>query len=281
MEAQARDFFNQVNERLVAIYEPDEASMVTRLLLEELMGLRQLDLALNNLVHIKNKSEIEAAIDRLLLHEPIQHILGFAWFMDRKFEVSPDVLVPRQETEELVHLILHENPGVSFKVLDIGTGSGIIPISIKLAWPDADVMGLDVSSAALAIAQRNATTLNATIRWMEMDILKECPDESFDIIVSNPPYIMDSEKQGMSPNVLNFDPELALFVPNDDPLLFYRKIASYAADHLTAGGKLYFEINELFGRQTAELVRTYGFDSVMLHQDLNGKDRMISAQRKA
>jgi release factor glutamine methyltransferase len=276
----SKAFFNNWWPKLTSLYPESEAKSLVGWLLEDYFGINRTDLLLDKTVDIQELNRMEWAIARLLDHEPVQHLLGYAWFMDRKFNVSPEVLIPRQETEELVRLIIDENPGFTGNILDIGTGSGIIPISLKLALPQAQVSGLDVSASALNIAQQNAAQHAALINWIQLDIMKDVLTHRYEIIVSNPPYIMDSEKIQMSPNVVGKDPDLALFVPDDDPLRFYRQIVSISQDLLHSGGQLYFEINERFGSDVSQLLTNAGFAEVKVQQDLNGKDRMVYGSKK-
>jgi release factor glutamine methyltransferase len=276
----SKAFFNNWWPKLTSLYPESEAKSLVGWLLEDYFGINRTDLLLDKAVDIQEQNRMEWAIARLLDHEPVQHLLGYAWFMDRKFNVSPEVLIPRQETEELVRLIIDENPGFTGNILDIGTGSGIIPISLKLAFPQAQVSGLDVSASALNIAQQNAAQHAALINWIQLDIMKDVLTHRYEIIVSNPPYIMDSEKKQMSPNVVGKDPDLALFVPDDDPLRFYRQIVSISQDLLHSEGQLYFEINERFGSDVSRLLTNAGFAEVKVQQDLNGKDRMVSGVLK-
>ena len=223
-------------------------------------------------------------LNRLLKHEPMQYILGNAWFYGNKFIVTPDTLIPRSETEELVELILNtvglasSNP----KIIDIGTGSGCIAISLKLNLPHAHVWALDKSAAALAIAKQNSKELNAEIKFIEDDILniKQAETEQvFDIIVSNPPYILDNEQENMSENVLSFEPHQALFVANHKPLLFYEAIANYAIKYLKTNGYLFFEINQQFGNQTVNMLQEKGFLEIVITKDINQNNRMIGCRK--
>lgn len=221
---------------------------------------------------------------------PIQYVLGEADFFGLKFEVNPAVLIPRPETEELVSWVL-EGKGdkesgdlrsgereKAISILDIGTGSGCIPISIKKNWPEATVSGLDISAEALQIAQKNALRNQVEVAFFQQDILNFHPVKEaskYTIIVSNPPYILPSEQQQMQNNVLDFEPAQALFVPENDPLLFYRAIANFAAINLGHNGLLFFEINEKFGLEIVGLLKQKGFVEVELRQDFRGKDRMV------
>jgi len=223
------------------------------------------------------ENKIEAIMERLLKNEPIQYILGKAYFYDRVFEVNASTLIPRQETEELVHLVLNDiksQPCLS--ILDIGTGSGCIPITLKLECDSHKIEGVDISKQAIETAIHNANQLNAKVKFKRLDILEEKLTEKYDVIISNPPYVLDSEKRLMKENVLNFEPHDALFVQDDTPLLFYKRITELASKNLTPNGKLYFEINEQFGKKMVELLQSYSFKEIVLHQDLNGKDRFVS-----
>lgn len=214
---------------------------------------------------------------KLIANIPIQYILGTTHFLGQAFKVNEHVLIPRPETEELVALILADAPEGS--VLDIGTGSGVIPISLKLAIPSLDVDALDVSESALEVASENANRLGALIVFHEMDILTAQPTKKFDLIVSNPPYVLESDKAEMAANVLEQEPGLALFVPDEDPLKFYKRICQISADCLKIGGKLYFEIHEKFGPEMSGLLIQYGFEEVEVLKDLQGKDRFIRAKK--
>lgn len=226
---------------------------------------------------IFKKKEINEIIEKLLDNEPIQHILGYADFYGNQFLVNKDVLIPRQETEELVQLIINKNLDKNFKILDIGTGSGCISCTLALKMNKAKLYALDISSKALKIAKKNADSLGCNILFIQSNILtEELPVSNLDIIVSNPPYVTEKEKKLMHQNVLAFEPKLALFVPDKNPLLFYYIISQKSKKSLKNGGKLYFEINELFGAKIASLMEKDGFKNVEIYQDLNGKDRFIS-----
>lgn len=215
-------------------------------------------------------------LDRLSRQEPWQHVLGYAWFFGRKFLVSPDVLIPRPETEELVDLILKSKQGPC-RLLDIGTGSGCIPVTIQLERPHWHISALDISSKALEIARQNAAQFDLPINFMAMDILSDLPQGSWDVIVSNPPYVKQKEAELMEANVLDYEPHLALFVPDHDPLFFYRRIADIASQVLVPGGLLFFEINEFHGQEMYALLAEYDFLEISLMQDMQGKDRMMRA----
>lgn len=273
-----KEISDYVISKLETVYETSEARSMCRLLMEESFGLSTADIIVNNDLALdeRKKEELEIVLDRLLAFEPIQHILGFAWFMGDRFMVNKHVLIPRQETEELIHLIANENQSVNPVILDIGTGSGCIPIGLKKLIPKADIHASEVSLEAVEVASSNAQTLNYTVSFYQSDILSEFPPiDNLDVIVSNPPYVTESEKDQMNWNVLNHEPELALFVPDIDPLIFYQKIAAWSRAKLKSDGKLYFEINEAYGFECRKLVEETGFKEVRLIKDINGKDRFV------
>lgn len=216
--------------------------------------------------------------------QPLQYILGYTEFYDCKLNVRPGVLIPRPETEELVHHIVQITGKAPARILDIGTGSGCIAIALARSCPRAQVSAYDISPEALAIANENALANGVTITFSQVDILQWEKTESavcqWDIIVSNPPYIPQEERQLMHRNVLDYEPELALFVPDDDPLRFYQAIAQYATQSLCIGGQLFFEINERFATHTQKMLKTMGFVQIQVFQDMQGKDRWISCKSK-
>jgi len=225
------------------------------------------------------ESRISSIIERLINNEPIQYILGIAYFYDRPFMVNEHTLIPRQETEELVYLVLKDtNKAQNLSILDIGTGSGCIPITLKLENRSSQLEAIDVSQGAIEIASQNARRLCVNVEFSQLDILKKELSKSYDVIISNPPYVLNSEKKAMKTNVLDHEPPLALFVNNENPLLFYKRITKLATKCLNPNGKLYFEINEQFGNQVVELIQEHSFKDIKLHQDLNGKDRIVSAR---
>jgi release factor glutamine methyltransferase len=276
-------------EKLQTIYALDEALAITNQVFEEVLLVKPHQIKiLNKPLSDGEEANLMDILNRLLKHEPMQYILGNAWFYGNKFIVTPDTLIPRSETEELVELILNtvandkDLAGLNPKIIDIGTGSGCIAISLKLNLPYADVWALDKSSAALAIAKQNAKELNAQIQFIEDDILNINQAETvqvFDIIVSNPPYILENEQENMHENVLAFEPHQALFVANNKPLLFYEAIANYAIKYLKLNGYLFFEINQVFGAETLKMFADKGFVDIELLKDINQNDRMISCRR--
>ncbi len=229
----------------------------------------------------KNLSESELlkfhyAIKELKKFKPVQQITGIQFFYDHEFFVSPHTLIPRPETEELVDLIVKENEHFDGRLLDIGTGTGAIAISLDLALPKSQVTAFDVSQKALETAKKNKFKLNSEVDFVLEDILNPSYEgDGFDVIVSNPPYVLEEEKREMQTNVLDFEPHLALFVENYNPLLFYKEIVRFCQRFLNQGGKLYLEINERYGSETAELLAQNSFVDVEVIQDLNGKDRMV------
>jgi len=275
----ARQLYNTFHTQLLSLYPDPEAQQQVFWLFEHFLNCSRGDI-----VRDKGLSEIPdtlyLALDELLGGKPIQYIIGKAPFYGREFKVTPQVLIPRNETEELVHMIIKENPAPNLRILDIGTGTGCIPITLFLEMNQATVSALDISDAALEVARENAEHLDAKISYLKVDILHEnIPVEGIDILVSNPPYVRELEKPQMHQNVLEHEPELALFVSDENPLIFYRTIAQKGLLALKPKGKLYFEINEALGKEMMEMVRDLGYQEVRIHQDLQGKDRMLTAKR--
>jgi len=276
--------FDQITKQLLVIESKGEAQSLALLLLEDLYGIDKTDILVDKPIAdcTAQKEQLNTYVARLLNHEPIQHIIGYVTFYGRKFLVNKNVLIPRNETEELVHLILSENKALEdAKIVDIGTGSGIIPISLKKERPKNEVIAIDVSTAALATAKRNATLNNASIIFMEDDILisEALYLKDADIVVSNPPYVMEYEKMAMEEKVKAHDPGLALFVEDDDPLKFYKAIIEKTALRIKEGGLLYFEINEQMGASTVLLLQENNFKKIRLIKDMHGKDRFTVAEK--
>jgi len=223
--------------------------------------------------------QLTQVVQRLQQHEPIQYVLGATSFLGRTFQVNPTVLIPRPETEEMVQAILQENRAPGLRVLDIGTGSGCIAITLQQALPQATVYALDIDPGALRTAQANAQRLGATLQWLQQDILHQAlPAQRWDLIVSNPPYVRTMEQRQMQRRVVDYEPAQALFVPNEHPLLFYEKIAALIPQHLAPEGNVYLEINEAFGPAVASLLAQAGLQDLRLQQDLQGKDRWVSGR---
>ncbi len=273
------DIIKHITSSLENIYEAHEIESMAYHIVEQVYELSKVDVLVNDKIEDNQEKALAKVIKKLLDFEPIQHIFGYADFYGHQFIVNEHVLIPRQETEELIQMIINENQAEKLNVLDIGTGSGCIACSLALGMNDAHISALDLSSKALEVAKSNAEHLACDISFIQSDILNDkIPISQLDIIVSNPPYVLESEKKLMSQNVLDFEPELALFVPNQSPLLFYKVISEKAKNHLKKGAKLYFEINEAFGNEVATLMKVNGFDHVEIHKDLNGKDRFVSGE---
>lgn len=272
-----RYFYSELD----SLYEPGEIRQFVLMLFEAYLGWDQVRFLLNRQSTI-NQSDLlrfHWAVEHLKDFRPIQYIIGSTTFCGCRIEVSDQVLIPRPETEEIVDWVGQNlNPR---SVLDLCTGSGCIAIALAVRFPQAHVIGADVSDEALDVARRNAAQNGVQAEFFGCDVLKApiaLPDQKYDLIVSNPPYIAQSERVSMAANVLDYEPELALFVPDEDPLRFYRAISEYAQDHLSEGGSLVFEINEHYGSSMLQLLRSYGFRP-SLHQDFRGKDRMVVAVR--
>lgn len=246
------------------------------LLLEDKYGLSKADILAGSFFENDQRS-LEEDVQKLLMHEPIQYITGVADFYGRTFQVRQGVLIPRPETEELVDLIIKSNTEASPKILDIGVGSGCIAISLALAFK-CEVFGLDVSDVALMVSDQNARKHKAALSLIKQDVLTEDIGMSdLDILVSNPPYIPREEQAEMRGNVIGYEPEEALFVKTNDPLIFYDRIAREGKRALKEGGRLYFEIHEKFGKEVCNLLEDLRYRSVILHEDMHGKDRIVVA----
>ncbi len=270
-----------ISNRLATIYEEAEASTISEWVVENLTGIKRTDRIAHKgqSITADQARQIDQYINRLLTHEPVQYILNEAWFCGLKFYVDKTVLIPRPETEELVEWIISDCkfPIDKLSILDVGSGSGCIPIALKRRLGKAVVWSCDISRGALEIAKRNAATLGVDVNFIELDFLnKEQRDNlpSFDIIVSNPPYVTASEKKEMKANVLNYEPATALFVPDSDPLVFYRAMADFGKEYLHEPGAIYAEINESLGEATASMFQKNGY-MTEIKKDMQGKDRMI------
>ena len=262
------------------IYDEREAESIVNILFEDLLNISRIQRLTNSQLELSEEQFRKwlSALEQLKDAVPVQHITGFGEFYGRKFFVNEHTLIPRPETEELIHLIISENQGKSdLQILDIGTGTGCIAVCLALGLTNSDVSAWDISEGALAMASKNADALVAHVHFELKDVLTSDSDQKFDIIVSNPPYIPNQEFDSMHSNVTKYEPGSALFVPDNDPLIFYRKIGELGVKSLNEGGKLYFEIHENFGLETKSLLEQQGYQDIQIHQDLNGKDRMISA----
>ncbi len=270
-------FQSQLNE----IYAQEEIRNFISLMLDYKLNYSKVDLLMKQDDDLSAEVILycEEALTKLRNHIPIQYILGETEFYGLKFKVNPSVLIPRPETEELVHWIIEDCTMLRPDILDIGTGSGCIPITLKKNILQAKVQGWDISEDALSTARNNASINKVLVDFNKQNALElESINEVFDIIVSNPPYVLEKEKELMHNNVLINEPHLALFVPDKEPLLFYRAIAEFAKSNLKQNGKLYFEINEAFGAETVELMQQLGFKNIVLKKDLFGKDRMVKGE---
>ena len=264
---------NYIISELRGFYPEEELRELAYWILEESTGMTRTEILFGCKDTKKNvyAQEIEVILQKLRAHEPIQYVFGHTEWMGLDLRVTPATLIPRPETAELVEWILHvADKHRPLRVLDIGTGSGCIAIALKKAAPNWQVTGLDISNEALEVTKENAQRNNVTIHWQQADILSLCALPMVDIIVSNPPYICEKEKVDMQARVLDYEPAKALFVPDNDPLLFYRKIAS-----LKGASMLFFEINEAYGEQVCSMLRTIGYTNVELKKDMYGKARMV------
>ncbi len=276
-----KDLLTFLTKELETKYPHVEAREMSYRLIWHFFRFSKVDMALypEIAVDVAQEKRVSKALERLKQDEPLQYVLGTTEFYDLSFYVNSNVLIPRPETEELVHLIIDRHRGEAVRILDIGTGSGCIPIALKRNIKNVKVAACDVSLDALSIARKNADLNFAEVDFFQCDILekRDWQEGSYDVIVSNPPYVTNSEKEAMRPNVLKYEPHLALFVEDHDPLLFYITIADYAMEHLTSGGSLYFEINEAYGLVICTMLIDRGFVNVELFQDIFEKDRMVKA----
>jgi release factor glutamine methyltransferase len=277
-----KQYRTQFIQELSGIYDALEVESFFYLILEEKRNLKQIDLALNPDLSFSDEEIVDwnRLVTELKKEIPIQYLLEKTNFYGLDFEVNSNVLIPRPETEELVEWIIKENLKVgkskSLKILDVGTGSGCIAISLAKNLPKAQVFAIDVSEGALATAKRNAVSNEVVVTFLHQNILEtEDLMQEFDVIVSNPPYVRNLEKEEIKKNVLDNEPHLALFVADNDALIFYRKIAELAQKNLVKNGSLYFEINQYLGKETVELLENLGFKNIELRKDIYDNDRMI------
>lgn len=275
-----KDYRATFIQELTTLYDEREIESFFYLVLDCIHKIKRIDLALQPEMEMNSMQLLrwEAIIIDLKKQKPIQYILGETEFFGLRFLVNGDVLIPRVETEELVDLVLTYRNSTEMKILDIGTGSGCIPIAIKKNWPEAQLYAIDVSENALLVANKNAE-FNKTEVAFELRNILETDDlrQEFDFIISNPPYVRKLEQVEIKPNVLDYEPHLALFVEDDDPLLFYRKIAQLASKNLKTNGKLFFEINQYLGNETVELLKELQFRNIELRKDIFENDRIIVA----
>lgn len=291
-----KQYRNYFNETLKTIYPITEIDSFFFLLLEEYLGFRRVDIVLKSDFKITQETLnlLQSATKQLEQEVPLQYVIGKTEFYGLPFVVNKHVLIPRPETEELVAWVVSESSRFKtfntstkqttetkqLKILDIGTGSGCIPISLKKQLPFAKISAIDISKEALGVAKKNAVLNNVDIHFILQDILKTVAlDQHYDIIISNPPYVRELEKKELKNNVLKNEPHVALFVENDNPLIFYAKIAELAKNYLNKNGLLFFEINQYLGTETIDLVNKKGLKNIQLKKDMFGNDRIIVASK--
>ena len=271
-----QDFKLKMISELLSIYETDELNSIFNLLSEEYLKIPRSKILLANEIDLSesNQTLYLSALERLKTHEPIQYILGKTSFMDLEFKVNSSVLIPRPETEELVSLMLKEDLDGK-EILDIGTGSGCIAISLAKNFPSAKVTALDISKEALKVARENARLNNVNIKFINTDIFEYESDKNYDIIISNPPYVLKTEKSLMKQNVLDFEPELALFVDDFNPLKYYESIINFSSDNLNPFGQIFFEINENYKHELNKLAQNYEYSIIEFKLDIHNKNRFL------
>ena len=280
-----REIFSNYTTALQTSYSKGEVSAITHIIFNHFAGLSKSQLAVSGdkIPDTATAAALQESLEKLLKHIPVQYITGEVWFYNLKFKVNDQVLIPRPETEELVEEAINFLKDTKGKtVLDIGTGSGCIPISIKRNIPDAEIISIDISLDALQTAAENAATNNVTIDFKEMDFLDEEMHHTlpvFDIIISNPPYIPENDKASLDKNVMLHEPHLALFVPQNDPLLFYRKIFLFAKEHLAKRGKIFMEVHEEYAKETSAI---FNGDNYLteIKKDMQGKERMVIVSKR-
>ncbi len=281
------DIERYIYEELSGLYPKEELRQFILMFFEAFLGWDQVRFLLNrqNTINQSDLLRFHWAVEDLRNYRPIQHIVGYATFLDLRIEVDSHVLIPRPETEQIVAWTIRSLPSPPSSILDLCTGSGCIAIALSKAFPQSQVIGVDVSPEALTLARRNAENLlppgkdGSALRFLQCDLLHDTdrlPQGKHDLIISNPPYVVPSEKSAIAPNVLQYEPSLALFVPEEDPLIFYRIIARHAHGHLSPEGMLVFEINPLFSREMLKMLEDMGFRP-QLHEDFSGRPRFISA----
>ncbi|MBL6449839.1 peptide chain release factor N(5)-glutamine methyltransferase [Fulvivirga sp. 29W222] len=258
----------------------EEIQSIAYLVMEHVFGMDRAEIILDRSINVSNskEKELKEFIKRINTHEPIQYIIGKTEFYGREFKVDRGVLIPRGETEELVQLIIKENHGKKIKFLDIGTGTGCIPITLLKELKGSRAFAIDYDPRAIKVSRKNAQLHSIQVEFMLIDILNEpIPVQTLDVIVSNPPYVTENDRLQMKPNVLKYEPAMALFVEDSDPLLYYRRIAELAKSTLKEHGVLYFEINERFGKEVQALLEVMDYSNVQIVKDLHGKDRIVRA----
>lgn len=280
-----RELYNHVLETLLLCEEEGEAKAITYRVLEYFTGYNKLEISLSphSEIPLINVEQVKKALIALQKHTPVQYITGEAFFCGLRLEVNRHVLIPRQETEELAYWIINENQGFEGKIIDLGSGSGCLAIALALHFPKAKVFGIDIDKNALKLASANANEHHVNVDFKQHDILSDdfmnYSGEGFDIIVSNPPYVRCSEKMLMKENVLAYEPANALFVPDENPLIYYQAIAGWASKHLNENGQLYLEINEALYDEMKHLLTGFQFQNICLKKDFNAKYRMIKGYK--
>ena len=281
-----KEYKDQFTQELSELFDEKEIESFFYILTEAFHQMRRIDLALNPKFELESIQVLqwETVLSQLKKQKPIQYILGETEFLGLSFYVNENTLIPRPETEELVDWIIQNTKykvrSTRIKVLDIGTGSGCIAVSLAKSLPNTEVFALDVSEKALITAKKNAERNDVNITFLHQSILETYDlNQQFDIIVSNPPYVRNLEKQEINKNVLDYEPHIALFVEDDDALLFYRKIAELAQKNLSEGGQLYFEINQYLGKEMITLLEKYHFKNIELRKDIYGNDRMMKSMK--
>lgn len=279
-----KDIRNYYCEQLCSVYDSDEAKAMTLILFEHYFNISRVEMALQPDLRLSESEmlKIHFAVKDLLKNKPIQYIIGETEFCDLKFKVNENVLIPRPETSEMVREIVNNQQSVANSILDIGTGSGCIAISLAKMLPQSKVYALDISEKALTTAKENALNNNVNINFIHDDILslRNDIDIKFDVIVSNPPYVREMEKDEMRDNVLKWEPHNALFVSDDNPLIFYRTILGFAQSHLNDNGMIWFEINEFLAPEMTSLCKEFGFSDVKIFNDFRGKDRFMKLRKQ-
>ncbi|CAN5173491.1 peptide chain release factor N(5)-glutamine methyltransferase [soil metagenome] len=280
-----QEAYTQLMYQLFELYDDREAANIADWVIENITGFKRIDRIKNKSFPLNTQQQqlLDAYTTQLLQHKPVQYVLHETWFAGMRLYVNENVLIPRPETEELVEWIVEESKRLkvkSKKVLDIGTGSGCIPVALKKKFPAFEIHALDVSKSALEVAVKNAALQQTEIIFYCLDILDKAAGNTlptFDIIVSNPPYIKQSEAKDMRSNVFKHEPHIALFVPDNDVLLFYKTIAEFGLTHLNKNGAVFFEINEAMGIEVKEVLQGFGYSNIEVRKDMQGKDRMIKA----
>ena len=281
------EFYNDFKKKLKTIYEDREAENISDWVFENVTGLKRWERRENKNKELNEPDlgKLKKDLEELLNQKPVQYVLNEAWFYKMKFFVNENVLIPRPETEELVEWIVSDlkkqKDSKATNIMDIGTGSGCIPIALKKELPETNITAIDVSEKALSVAKKNASELQVTIDFFKIDFLEENERQAlsqYDIIVSNPPYIPINEKEILSKNVTDFEPGIALFVANNDPFIFYKKIANFSKTHLNQGGKIFVEIHEEYAKQVMIIFENTGL-ICETKKDIYGKERMIKAKK--